>query len=61
LFHLIVIYCFWVISPLSLAGRPANRSFKGGWPGAREGQIEDAFPYHLQGAIGTDKKKKLDY
>jgi hypothetical protein len=38
----------------------ARSTYKGGWPGAgwpgaRVGQIENAFPYHLQGANGTDQ------
>jgi hypothetical protein len=38
-----------------LAFQPADRSIKGGWPGARVVQIEDVFSYHLQDANGTDK------
>jgi hypothetical protein len=45
-----------LIFSLALDIRPADRSFKGGWPGARVGQIEDAFSYHLQDANITDKK-----
>jgi hypothetical protein len=33
----------------------ADGTIKGGWPGARVGQIEGALPYHLQDANGTDK------
>jgi hypothetical protein len=36
-----------------LSGRLTAR-LKGVWPGARVGQIENAFPYHLQGANGAD-------
>jgi hypothetical protein len=38
-----------------LAFRPADRSIKGAWPGARVAQIKDVFPYHLLDANRTDK------
>jgi preprotein translocase subunit SecD len=46
---------------LALACRPADRSFESGLARrARVGQIEDAFPYHLQGANESDKSSKND-
>jgi hypothetical protein len=52
---LIFILLFRWILPLRLLAVRLTADLKGGWPGARVGQIDDAFPYHLQGANGTDK------
>jgi hypothetical protein len=38
------------------AARPTDRSFKGGWPGTRVGQIEELLPYHIHHVDATDKK-----
>jgi hypothetical protein len=43
----------WILPSQLLASR-LTADLKGGWPGARVGQIEGAYPYHLHGANGTD-------
>jgi hypothetical protein len=59
LFSLIFISSFrWILPSRLLAGR-LTAHLKRGWPGARVGQIEDAFPYHLQGANGTASVHKF--
>jgi hypothetical protein len=42
---------------LAYARRQADcRSFKGGWPGTRVGQIDEFLPYHIHHVDATDKK-----